>query len=233
MTVFLDRLFAVQGSCIPACSPPRPAHPVPVPVPVPKLGSKSPPPPAEPQLLHSGVATCIGRRIQLSRPAALLQDPLAPLPPPLASAPRWLRCTVLHCKQVFSAIVHGPRVQSVRVSGGSRRSSCTPAGCRAPGGFRGAPAGYACRRFSRDPGFRPKTPALEPSARGDQGSRPHLLGPATQCPFRHPRCCCFSLPIHALSSACPDVPPPSCKLVWSGCCLALGLLLSHQGLLTI
>lgn len=39
-------------------------------------------PPAEPQLLHSGVATCIGRRIQLSRPAALLQDPLAPLPPP-------------------------------------------------------------------------------------------------------------------------------------------------------
>lgn len=177
---------------------------------VPSWDPRATTPPAEPQLLHSGVATCIGRRIQLSRPAALLQDPLAPLPPPpCIRTPLAALYRAAALQASFSAVVHtGPEFQSVWPSGGSRRSSCAPAGCRAPGGFQGAPAGYACRRFSRDPGFRPKTPALEPSAPGDQGSRPHLLRPATQCPLRHPRCCCFSLPILALSSACPDVPIP-------------------------
>lgn len=81
--------------------------------PSPKLGPKSniPPPPAEPQLLHSGVATCIGRRIQLSRPAALLQDPLAPLPPPpCIRTPLAALYRAAALQASFSAVVHRPRV---------------------------------------------------------------------------------------------------------------------------
>lgn len=165
-------------------------------------------PPAEPQLLHSGVATCIGRRIQLSRPAALLQDPLAPLPPPPCIR---TPLAVLYCaaQQVLVAQYTGPgfsqsspvsqsATQSVCLAGGSRRSSCWLSEVpRGPGqvclsALLPRPRVQAQNTCSRAL-WLPEARALDLTS----------LGPATQCPFRHPRCCLFqpahSRPVPSLS----------------------------------
>lgn len=144
----------------------------------------------------------------ISARSSVTGPPRSSAPSPLHPHP--LRCAALYCaaQQVLVPQFTGPASASLHARlVVLEDQSCPPAGCRAPGGFQGAPAGYACRRFSRDPGLRPKHLLSSPLAPGDQGSRPHLLGPATQCPFRHPRCCCFSLPILALSPACPVVLP--------------------------
>lgn len=169
----------------------------------------------------------------ISARSSVTGPPRSSAPSPLHPHP--LRCAALYCAapQVLVPRFTGPASASLACRpGGSRRQSCAPAGCRAPGGFQG-PSWVCLSALLPRPRVQAQTPALEPSARGDQGSRPHLLGPATQCPFRHPRCCCFSLPILALSPACPVVPPSELQAGGLVSCLALGLLLSHQGPLTI
>lgn len=194
-------------------------------------------PPAEPQLLHSGVATCIGRRIQLSRPAALLQDPLAPLPPPPCIR---TPLAVLYCaaQQVLVAQYTGPGFsqsspvsqsvrQSVSLAGGSRRSSFL----LAVRGSQGPQPGMLVGASPATQGSGPKHLLSSPLAPGGQGSRPHLFGACDSMPFP-------SSPL-LLVSACPfsTCPQPvltslspSCKLLWSAALVLLGLLLSHQGL---
>lgn len=162
-------------------------------------------PPAEPQLLHSGVATCIGRRIQLSRPAALLQDPLAPLtPPPCIRTP----LAVLYCaaQQVLVAQYTGLGFsQSSQAASPSvwlvvleDHPSCwlseVPRGpsqvCLSA--LLPRPRVQAQNTCSRAL-WLPEARALDLTS----------LGPATQCPFRHPRCCLFqpahSRPVPSLS----------------------------------
>lgn len=204
----------------------------PVPVSVPSWDPRKPPPSTTPAApLRS--RDCIGRRIQLSRPAALLQDPLATLPPPPCIR---TRRAALYCaaQQVLVPQFTGPASASLACpSGGSRRQILLSCWLSSSGRVPRGPSWVCLSALLPRPMVQAQTPALEPSSPGDQGSRPHLLGPATQCPFRHPRCCCFSLPILALSPACPVVPPSELQAGGLVCCLALGLLLSHQGPLTI
>lgn len=93
MTVFLDRLFALQGSCIPACSPPRPAHPVPVPVP--KLGSKSPPPQQNPSCSTQESRPVSDEEYSYLGPQLCYRTPSLLCPLPLHPHPAG--CVVLCC----------------------------------------------------------------------------------------------------------------------------------------
>lgn len=122
-----------------ACSPPPLCPPVAVPVSVPSWDPRGHPP-AQPQLLHSGVATVSDEEYSYLGPQLCYRTPSLLCPLPLASAPAALRCVVPCCTASFSAMVHRARLsQSARLSGGSRRTCCPPAGCRAPGGFQGGP----------------------------------------------------------------------------------------------
>lgn len=139
------------------------------PSPSPKSQVPSPPPSTTPAAplrsrdLYRTKNTVISARSSVTGP------PRSSAPSPLHPHPAG--CVVLCCTAAsFSATVQRARVQSSPFSpvqsvspsvwaGGSRRSSFL----LAVRGSKGPQARYACRRFSRDPGFRPKTPALEPS----------------------------------------------------------------------
>lgn len=167
---------------------------------------------------------CIGRRIQLSRPAALLQDPLRSSgPSPLAPAPAAL-CGA--AQQVGSAIASAP---GPAPSGGRVVLEDMLLAVELAAGSRG-PCWVCLSALLPRPGSSPKHLLSSPLRPGDQGSRPHLFGACDSMPFPSSPLLLFqpahSRPVPSLSCR-PPLRAASC------CCLASGLLLSHQGLLTI
>lgn len=190
----------------------------------PQSKSQSSPSPSRTPAAPLRSRDCIGRRIQLSRPAALLQDPLrSSAPSPLAPAPAAL-CGA--AQQVGSAIASTP---GPAPSGGRVVLEDMLLAVELAAGSRG-PCWVCLSALLPRPGSSPKHLLSSPLRPGDQGSRPHLFGACDSMPFPSSPLLLFQ-PAH--SRPVPSLSSRPLSELRAGCCLASGLLLSHQGLLTI